>query len=79
MRTELRKSINFLKTFETEQECKQYIQRRAEEKIILIVSDRLGKTLIPQIHNLKQIIVIYHYHQSNEEHIQWTNAYEKVS
>jgi hypothetical protein len=79
MQTELRKSINFLKIFESDQECKQYIQQQTEQKIVLIVSDRTGKMLIPQIHNCTQVVAIYYYEYSNEKQLQWLDVYKKVS
>jgi hypothetical protein len=43
IQTGLRKPINFLRTFKTSRECKNYIQRHAEEQIVLVVSESLGE------------------------------------
>ncbi len=75
----LPKIFNFFRTFETNEECKTYIQWSVNEKIILIVSGRLGRELVPQIHHLKQIVAIYIYCANMKEHEQWSNIYDKVS
>ena len=75
----LRKPINFLRTFETSKECKSYIQRHAEEKIVLVVSGTLGQQLVPEVHHLAQVNAVYVYCRKKEEHSEWSRAYDKVS
>lgn len=62
----LRDSINYLKTFQTVNECYQYIKNnitetllRDDEKIILIVSIEYVNELMLFIHEIKQIIAVY--------------------
>lgn len=76
---ELRQSINFLKVFESVDLCKLYIQRKPDEEITLIVSGSAGKTLVPNIHHLSQVIAIYVFCLDLREHEVWANKYEKVS
>ena len=76
---ELRKSINYLKKFEAIEECKMYIHEHSEEKIVLIVSGNFGRRLVPEIHNLGNVVAIYIYCRNKEAHKQWSSAYNKVS
>lgn len=65
---ELRQSINFLKTFESVDLCKLYIERKPNEEITLIVSGSAGKTLVPNIHHLSQVVAIYVFCLDLREH-----------
>jgi hypothetical protein len=49
---DLRNVINHLTKFENEQTCQQYIEEQSEDKLILIVNDLFGLTLVPRIHQL---------------------------
>ncbi|CAF1335203.1 unnamed protein product, partial [Didymodactylos carnosus] len=78
---ELRRSINFLKTFDNIEECEGYIVQNTpeSEEIILIVSDAIGKTLVPRIHALKQVNSIYVYSKDREKNEQqWIEGYNKI-
>ncbi|CAF4393141.1 unnamed protein product [Rotaria sp. Silwood2] len=75
---ELRQSINFLKTFESADLCKLYIERKSNEEIILIVSGCIGRNLVPDIHDLLQVIAIYVFCLDLKEHEVWTKDYEKI-
>ncbi len=74
--TQLRKTINYLKLFKAGAECKAYIQRHPNDKVILIVSENVGRDLIPEIHDLKQVITIYIYPCKAEKR---ASEYSKVS
>ena len=59
---ELRQIMNHLNTFDDRQQCYQYIKSLSpQERLVLIVSDRYGRQLIPQIHQLRQVSSIYIY------------------
>ena len=79
MQLELRQLINFFKTFESADLCKLYIERKPDEEVILIVSGSIGKQLIPNIHNLSQVIAIYVFCLDLREHQVWAEKYGKVS
>ncbi|CAF4115310.1 unnamed protein product [Rotaria sp. Silwood2] len=79
----LRKSINFIKTFDDVKECEQWIRRKiqqsAEEKIILIVSGSYGYEIVSRIFELPQLIAIYIYCPIEMINKQWLEKYkEKV-
>ncbi len=76
---ELRKSINFLKTYQTIVVCKMYVQQCTQTKIVLIVAGGLGQILVPEVHNLPHILSIYVYCRNKAKHEQWTSGYGKVA
>ena len=58
----LREIINHLKTFDDQGECHQRILSLSQEdRLVLIVSGRCGRQLVPQIHHLRQVSSIYVY------------------
>jgi hypothetical protein len=75
----LRTVINQLKTFENYQTCEQYIQQIEDvNSVILIVSGRYGKELIPKIHDLLQLNTIYIYCMNVKLNELWAKDYQKV-
>ncbi|CAF3732894.1 unnamed protein product [Rotaria sp. Silwood1] len=77
----LRKSINFIKTFDDVKKCEQWIGRRiqqsAEEKIILIVSDSYGCEIVPRIYELPQLVAIYVYCRVKMTNKKWLENYKQ--
>ena len=58
----LREIINHLKTFDDQDECHQRIlSLPTQDRLILIVSGRCSRQLVPQIHHLRQVSSIYLY------------------
>lgn len=75
----LRESINQLKTFDNGDECIKYIEYlSANDRIILISSGSLGRSIVPRIHELRQIFSIYIYCMNKEANEQWTKKFIKV-
>jgi hypothetical protein len=59
---QLRNIINHLKTFDDENDCQQYILSISpQDRIVLIVSGRLSRIIVPHVHHLRQIVSIYIY------------------
>jgi len=77
---QLRSSINYLLTFQDDQQCLQYIDSvPKDDRIVLIVSGRLGRIIVPQIVQLRQIISIYVYCMDKKANEQWAQHFSKVS
>ena len=77
---QLRSSIHFLKTFEQANECEQYIGSVSKhDRIVLIVSGRLGETVVPRIHQLRQLAAVYVYCQDKKRNGQWADQFKKVN
>ena len=75
----LRQIINHLKTFDDQNQCQQFIlSMLPEDRLILIISGRCGRQLIPQIHQLRQLSSIYVYCLDKKANEQWTKNFSKV-
>ena len=75
----LRTIINYLKTFEDEQTCLEYIRSvPKDDRIILIVSGRLGRIFVPKIAHLRQIDSIYIYCKNKAFNEYWAQYYYQV-
>ena len=75
----LRSIINHLKKFQEVKQCQQYIvQRSQKDRLILIVSGRLGPEIVPSIHKLRQVISIYVYCMDKKSNEQWSSKFTKV-
>ena len=75
----LRSIINRLKRFKDVERCQQYISARsAEDRLIIIVSGRLGRKIVPAIHNVRQVISIYVYCMDEAGNREWSKKYTKV-
>jgi hypothetical protein len=71
--------INNLKTFDNRNECEKYIRSiSSQERLLLIVSGRLGKELVPHIHSLPQVTSIYVYCRDKKGNEQWAIHFTKV-
>lgn len=77
---ELRASINHLITFENDEQCLQYIESvPKDDRIILIVSGRLGQIIVPKIVKYRQIVFIYVYCMKKTVNEQWAKQFYKVT
>lgn len=75
----IRSSIDNLKTFENVNKCEEYIRSiSSDERIILIVSGRLGREITPHIHELRQVSSIYVYCLDKSANEEWAKQYKKV-
>jgi len=76
---QLRTAINHLKTFENEQLCLKYIKSvPKDDRIVLIVSGKLGRSIVPKIFHLRQIVSIYVYCTDKTFNEQWAQHFIKV-
>jgi plasmid stabilization system protein ParE len=76
---ELRQIINHLKIFDDLDQCQQYIlSLSSQDRLILIVSGRLGQQIVPQIHHLRQLSSIYVYCFDKTTNEKWTKHFIKV-
>lgn len=76
----LRAMINHLKKFHDVRSCQDYIVNTSkDDRIVLIVNSRLGRNLLPSVHNLLQVSSIYVYCMNKQENEQWAHEFTKVS
>jgi response regulator RpfG family c-di-GMP phosphodiesterase len=79
IKEDLRSIINHLITFQHEETCQEYIENRPEEdRIILIVSDSFCYTLVPRIHQLRQVYAVYIHCQNTSTDEVWIAKFTKV-
>ncbi len=75
----LRCVINHLRTFEDQHKCLEYIEKRQkEDRLVTIVSDQLGREMVPRIHQLRQVSSIYVYCKDKSSNEQWASEFSKV-
>ncbi|CAF3874260.1 unnamed protein product [Rotaria sp. Silwood1] len=75
----LRSIINRFKKFQDLEQCQKYIEQRSQnERVVMIVSGRLGQAIVPSIHKIRQIISIYVYCMDKERNKQWAVNFPKV-
>lgn len=77
--SKLRLIIPYVQVFETVAECERYINETSiDERLILIVSGRLGQELVPRIHRHRQILSIYIYCLNKNANSEWAKYFPKV-
>jgi len=76
---QLRSINNHLKTFDDLFKCQETIQSLHEQdRVILIVSGRLGRQILPQIHQFPQLSSIYVYCMDKQSNEEWARQFPKV-
>jgi hypothetical protein len=77
---ELRSVINHVMPFEDPNLCQQYIHSASpQDRLVLIVSGRLGQEIVFRIHQLRQLSSIYVYCMDKERNEKWAKEFTKVS
>lgn len=74
----LREAINFLQIFDKADDCEESIRKIKYEKVVLIVSGRLGRETVPRLHDLPQLNSVYVYCFDKIGNKQWADKYSKV-
>ncbi|CAF1538555.1 unnamed protein product [Adineta steineri] len=64
--------------FEDGDECQRFIESEPDKSILLIISGRLSRQLIPAIDQLKQMRCIYIYCMNKTYHEEWARGFDKV-
>ncbi|CAF0878209.1 unnamed protein product [Adineta steineri] len=75
----LRSIINHIKKFQDVKQCRHYIEHRSQkDRLVIIVSGRLGREIVPYIHQLRQVISIYVYCIDKKSNEQWALKFSKI-
>ncbi|CAF0777936.1 unnamed protein product [Adineta steineri] len=75
----LRISINYLKIFEDNIQCEEYIRSvNSEDRLILIVNDQFARQLVPRIEQLRQVHSIYIHYLDKSINQQWFEQFSKI-
>ncbi|CAF1431777.1 unnamed protein product [Adineta ricciae] len=79
IQNQLRSIVNYLKTFQDATECENYIRSMLDgDRVLFIVSGRLGQYIVPRIHKLRQILAIYVFCCREQDHKEWAKKFTKV-
>jgi hypothetical protein len=77
---QLRASINHLLTFKDVDGCFECISSvPKDDRIVLIVSGKLGRIIVPKIIQFRQVISIYVYCMNKIANEEWAKDFPKVS
>ncbi|CAF3851365.1 unnamed protein product [Rotaria magnacalcarata] len=72
-------SINHIKTFEDIIECEQFIRSLSDDDcIVFITTVPLGQQIIPKIHQLRQVLVIYIYSTEIQSNESWFRQFRGI-
>lgn len=75
----LRTIINCLIIFNDSHQCCQYIHSLTkDDRVVMIVNEKLGRNIIPKINDLQQIVSIYIYGKDKDDS-RWFETFIKVS
>ncbi|CAF2670528.1 unnamed protein product [Rotaria sp. Silwood2] len=71
--------INHFEEFQDKEQCQKYIETRSEkDRLVIIVSGRFGKEIVPSVHYLPQVMSIYVYCMDKKLNEQWACKFAKV-
>ncbi|CAF1224302.1 unnamed protein product [Adineta ricciae] len=75
---QLRACINHVIPFEDPNRCQRYIQTTSsQDRLVLIVSGRLGREVVPLIHQIRQLSSVYVYCMDEEGNKKWAKDFKK--
>ncbi|CAF1087467.1 unnamed protein product [Adineta ricciae] len=70
-----RKVNDQLRTFDKVDQCLEYIRMNPKEKLVLVVSGRLGQEILPRIQQFTNLIAVYVYCSDKKRNEEWANKY----
>ncbi|CAF1434789.1 unnamed protein product, partial [Didymodactylos carnosus] len=77
--TKLRELLrNNFETFEDADKCEAFVRHYKNRRLVLIVGGQIGRQVVPNVHNLPQLISIIVYCMNQAENEKWTKNHEKV-
>jgi tetratricopeptide (TPR) repeat protein len=76
--TQLRRSVNHIKTFTDSDECVDFLTDGYSEKVIMIISAAFCQQTVPLIHDIAQLHSVFLLCSNKTEHEQWTKAWPKI-
>ncbi|CAM4945679.1 unnamed protein product [Rotaria socialis] len=76
--TELRNIIVTVEPFTDVDQCVDYLTSIDDQKIYLIISASLDQTIVPLIHDIVQLDMIFVFCSNKDDHKVWANEWSKV-
>ena len=77
--SQLRRVVNTINTFTNGDQCVEFIQTINNEKACMIISDSLGKYVVPRVHDLSQVDSIFIFSSNQKLHEQWAKEWPKIT
>ena len=74
----LKRVINTIHTFTNIDDCVQFLQKNQYDKICMIVSGSLGKQIIPHVHHMSYIAIIFIFCGNTQSNEQWVQDWPKI-
>ena len=68
-----------IKTFTDADQCIAFLKQMKDRNIFLITSGTFGKSVVPTIHNVPQIKVVFIFCGNKSYHEQWAKDWSKIS
>ena len=78
-RRKLQALLYHLKAFTRDNDGQRYIEERSkDDRLILIVSGRFGREVVPKVHHLRQVSSIYVFCMDKKANEKWASEHAKV-
>ncbi|CAF1410617.1 unnamed protein product [Adineta steineri] len=75
---QLKRVVNNVNTFTDSEQCVEFIQTITDNKICMIISESLGKHVVPHVHNMSQVHSIFIFCNNQECDKQWATESPKI-
>jgi tetratricopeptide (TPR) repeat protein len=76
--TQLRHAVNTINTFTDGDQCIQFLETIANEKVCMIISGSLGQHIVSRVHDMSQVDSIFIFGGNKEYHEQWAKQWSKI-
>jgi tetratricopeptide (TPR) repeat protein len=76
--TEFERVINTVNTFTDGDKCVRFIEGLNNEKVYMVVSGSLGQHIVPRIHDMSQIDLIFVFCGNKNHHEKWAKDWVKI-
>lgn len=76
--TQFQRIVNTIQTFTASDQCIDFLTDVCNEKVILIISDALCQKIVPLIHHVTQLHIIFIFCENEAKYEQWANEWPKI-
>ncbi|CAF4002285.1 unnamed protein product [Adineta steineri] len=75
---QLRRAINDTNIFTDGDQCLEFIKTIVDKKACMIISGSLGEHIVPRVHNMSQVDLIFIFCDNEKHHEQWIKEWPKI-
>ncbi|CAF1308311.1 unnamed protein product [Adineta ricciae] len=76
--SQLERIVSHVNTFTDNDECVEFILNSSQNKVYIILSDLVGRYLVPCIHDMPQVDSIFIFCENQRRHKTWTTISTKI-